>query len=121
MTNFIISTDDGIQLAFPCHFHQVAAVLGQGLVVILGILAGNLLVPPHAFQSLEELVRINAVLAEDGRTGRPFLRQQRQINVLHADVFILEFISFLPRKPSESYPSPSADPLSRPPHRRPYT
>ena len=62
-----IPADDGIQLLIPGLLHQLLAVLFQGVIGGLRIVAGDPLVPPDGGQGLEEALPGDAVLLPDLR------------------------------------------------------
>ena len=90
MADLRIPADDRVQLSLPGHVHQVPAVLGQGLVALLRILAGDPLAAPNLGEGLEELLLVDAVLAEDAGAGGAGLLRQGQVQVLHGHVLILK-------------------------------
>ena len=47
-----VPANDRVQFALPGHFHQIPAIFGQGLVTLLGILAGDPLTAPDLGEGL---------------------------------------------------------------------
>ena len=94
MTNLAVSTNDRIQLAFPCHLYQVTSVFIECIVVLLRILAGHSLVASHLIQSVQELILGDTVSSEDLSRWSISLIQQSQIQMLDADIFIFHFFGF---------------------------
>ena len=90
MPDLRVPSDDRVQFALPGHLHQVPTVLGQGLVALLGILAGDPLAAPDLGEGLEYLLPVDAVLAENLRAGTAALVHQGQVQVLHGHVLVLE-------------------------------
>ena len=92
MPDLRVPADHRVQLALPGHLHQVAAVLGQGFIALLGILAGDPLAAPDLGEGLENLLPVDAVLPEDPRAGRTGLLHQSQIQMLHRHILVLELL-----------------------------
>ena len=92
MADFRIPADHRVQLALPGHFHQVPAILGQGLIALFRILAGDPLAAPDLGQGLEDFLAVDAVLAEDLRAGGPGFLHQGQIQMFHGHIFVLELL-----------------------------
>ena len=47
MSDFCISSDHRVKLSFPCHFHQVTAVLVKSIIIVLRILTCNPLISSY--------------------------------------------------------------------------
>ena len=85
-----VPANDRVQLSLSCHIHQVPAVFGKSVVVILRVLAGDPLIAPYLGKSFKEFILGYAVSGEDlGARRTPFF-QECQVHVLHADIFVLE-------------------------------
>ncbi len=97
MADLRVPADDRVQLALPGHVHQVPAILGQGLVILLRVLAGDPLAAPDLGQGLQDLLPVNAVLPENFRAGRAALVHQGQIQMLHGYILVLELLGVLLR------------------------
>jgi hypothetical protein len=63
--NFLVAADDRIELALAGQVGEVAGVLGQGLVALLGVGIGHALVAAHVGQGLEQIVAAHAGLAQN--------------------------------------------------------
>ena len=97
VTDLSVTSDDRIQLAFPCHLDKVPAVLVQCVVSLLRILAGHPLVSAHLIQGVQEAVLAHSVSPEDLGARRIPLIQKRHIQMFYADVFILQLPRLLLR------------------------
>ena len=97
MADLRVTADHRVQLPLPGRLHQVPAVLGQSLIALLRVLAGDPLAAPDLGQGLEELLLVDAVAAEDGGAGGAVLLHQGQVQVLHGDVLVLELLRGLLR------------------------
>ena len=85
-----VPADDRVQLPLPGHLHQIPAVLRQGLVALLRVLAGDPLAAPDPGEGLKDLLIVDPVLAEDPGAGGAGLLGQGQVQVLHGHVLVLE-------------------------------
>ena len=92
MADLFIAADDRVEFAFARHLHEVAAVFGQRFIVVFGVRAGDLLVAAHLFERCKKAVLRDAELLEQlcGRCAA-FI-QQGKVQMLHADVFVLETV-----------------------------
>ena len=90
MADLRVPSDDRVQLALPGHVHQVPAILGKGLVALLRVLAGDPLAPPDFGEGLQDLLLVDAVLAEELGAGGAGLLHQGEVEVLHGDILVLE-------------------------------
>ena len=98
--DLLVASYDRVELSLPRHLHEVATVLLQRFVRLLGRIARHALRAPDLRQRRKKAVLRHAVRAEDlsgRRTRARTLRQDRRHDVLHGDVFVLEAGRHLPR------------------------
>ena len=85
--DLLVAPDDRVELALARRLGEVPAVLGQGLVGLLGIGGGDPVVPPHDPQRAQQRV-----------LGDTDLVRQRQDEVLDRDVVVAEVTPVLVRR-----------------------
>ena len=87
--DLVVTADDGIQLVLPGPLHQVGAVLFQGVIGLLRVVAGHPLVAPHVGQGLHDLLPGDIVGTEQFLQGAVGSIQQTEEQVLHGDILVL--------------------------------
>ncbi len=88
--NFLVAADDRIELALAGQIGEIARILDQGLVALLGVGIGHALVAAHVGQGLEQVVATHARLAQDAGRVAHILGQHAEQEVLAGDVLVLE-------------------------------
>ena len=83
-----ISADDRIQLVVSCPLHQIIAVLIQGVIGILRVVADHPLVASHLGKHLQKTLPGNVIHPEDLLHSPVGLLQKTQEQVLHGDILI---------------------------------
>ena len=91
----LVPADDRVELAGPGHGRQVAGVLFQGLILVLGGLVGDAGGTPEFNQGLEDGFGGEADLGQEFAGVAGFVRGQGVKDVLGGDVFILHLTGLL--------------------------
>ena len=95
MSDLAVTADYRIQFAVSGHLYQVSAILAQSFVILLRILAGYLLVAPHAVKGLQERILGDIHLLEYSGARCGALVKEGQIHMFNADIFIAELFCLL--------------------------
>ena len=95
MSDLRISADNRIKLAFSCHLYKVSSVLGKSLVIVFRILTCDPLIASYLSKGRQESVSCDAILGEDPCAGCSLLCDECKVEMLYADIFILELFSDL--------------------------
>ena len=85
--DLLVAPDDRVELALAGRLGEVAPVLGQGLVGLLGVRRRHAVVPPHGAQRGQQRV-----------PGDADLVGQRQHEMLHRDVVVAQVAPVLVRR-----------------------
>ena len=93
--DLLVAADDRIELAVAGQLGQVAGVLGQRLVLPLGLGIGHALRAAHLGQRLHQRLPADAGVLQGAAGGAVVLGQQRQQEVLAGDVLVLELLGLL--------------------------
>ena len=96
--HLLVAADDRIQLALARQVGQVACILRQRLVALLGLGIGHALIAAHLRQRLEQVLAAHAGLAQDARCVPDILRDHGQQKVLARNVLVLEFLGLPSRR-----------------------
>ena len=95
--DLLVAADDGIELALARQLGEVAAVLLERLVALLGVGIGHALVAADLAQDLEDAVLVTPCALQDLARG-VLAVEQRDEEVLGRDVLVLEALRFLQRR-----------------------
>src|SRR5262249_25135055 len=91
-TNLFVAPDDRVQLAGSGQLGQIAGVLGQRLILALGLRVRYALGPANLGERLRERVLAHPGVLEGAAGGTEILAEQGEQQVLARDVFVLEFL-----------------------------
>ena len=89
--DFLVATDDGINLSLPRERREIATVFFQRLKFGFGIFVRHALVAAQLGERFQNRVAFQTVLGENLFQRRAAAVQQTEQQMFGADVFVLEF------------------------------
>jgi hypothetical protein len=90
--DLLVAPDDGIDLALARDVGEVAAELGERLVLRLGIGVGHARAAAHGRERLEDRLAVGAGVAQRAAGRVALLARDREQQVLGGDVLVLELL-----------------------------
>src|SRR5690606_32399276 len=90
--DLFVTADHRIEFAFARHLGQVAAVLFERAVTRLGLRVGDALAAANVLNDVQHAVLSDPGVRQDARDGSPPLGQDREEQMLRADVIVLELV-----------------------------
>ena len=87
--DLVVTSDDGVELASARPFAEVDGVLAEGIVLLLGVLAGDVVALTELVNSLAEVSLLQTEVALQKASGRTIDLSQGEEEVLEGNIFIL--------------------------------
>ena len=96
-SDLLVAANDRVELAGLCELGEVAAVVGEGVVLVLRVGVGHAVRSPQFLDCCQECFLGDAVDGQRARCGRVGHRHDRHQQMLDRDILILELGSDLGR------------------------